>query len=76
MATNMLTIPYPDDLLLSLKESPAEFEAEAPLLLAVKLYKLGRVSTGVAARLAGLSRVAFMFALKRFGLSPRNVSSV
>ena len=70
MATNMLTISYPDDLLLSLKESPAEFEAEARLLLAVKLYELGRVSTGVAARLAGLNRVAFMFALKRFGLSP------
>ena len=70
MATNMLTISYPDDLLLSLKESPAEFEAEARLLLAVKLYELGRVSTGVAARLAGLNRVAFMFALKRFDLSP------
>jgi len=36
----------------------------------VKLYELGRVSTGMAARLAGMSRVAFMFALNRFGLSP------
>ena len=70
MATNVLTIPYPEELLLSLKESPAEFEAEARLLLAVKLYELGRVSTGTAARLAGMSRVAFMFALSRFGLSP------
>jgi len=70
MATNMLTIPYPEELLLSLKESPAEFEAEARLLLAAKLYKLGRVSTGMAARLVGMSRVAFIFALNRFGLSP------
>ncbi len=70
MATNVLTTPYPEELLLSLKESPAEFEAEARLLLAVKLYELGRVSTGTAARLAGMSRVAFMFALSRFGLSP------
>lgn len=68
--TNVLTIPYPEDILLSLKESPAEFEAEARLLLAVKLYELGRLSTGMAARLAGMSRVAFMFALDRFGLSP------
>jgi predicted HTH domain antitoxin len=67
---NVLTIPYPEDILLSLKESPAEFEAEARLLLAVKLYELGRLSTGMAARLAGMSRVAFMFALDRFGLSP------
>jgi len=70
VATNVLTIPYPQELLLSIKENPAEFEAEARLLLAVKLYELGRVSTGMAARLAGMSRVAFMFALNRFGLSP------
>jgi predicted HTH domain antitoxin len=71
MAT--LTIPYPDDLLLSLKESPQEFEAEARLLLAVKLYELGRVTTGRAAELAGIGRVEFMFALGRFGLSPIGV---
>jgi len=70
MATNMLNIPYPEELLLSLKENPAEFEAEARLLLAVKLYELGRVSTGMAARVAGMSRVAFIFALSRFGSSP------
>ena len=70
MTTNMLTIQYTDDLLLSLKKSPEEFEAEARILLAVKLYELNQVSTGVAARLAGMSRVAFMFELARFGLSP------
>lgn len=70
MATHMLTIPYPEDLLLSLKESPAEFESEARLLLAVKLYELGKVSTGMAARLAGMSRVEFIFALNRYELSP------
>jgi predicted HTH domain antitoxin len=71
MAT--LTIPYPDDLLLSLKESQQEFEAEAKLLLAVKLYELGRVTTGRAAEVAGIGRVEFMFALGRFGLSPIGV---
>lgn len=70
MANNMLTIPYPDDLLLSLKKSPQEFETEARLLLAVKLYEMDRVSTGVAARLAGISRVEFMLELAHFELSP------
>jgi predicted HTH domain antitoxin len=70
MATNVLTIPYPEDLLLSLKKGPAEFEAEARLLLAIKLYEMGQVTTGIGARLAGISRVAFMFELGRFGLSP------
>jgi predicted HTH domain antitoxin len=65
-----LTIPYSEDLLLSLKESPKEFEAEARLLLAMKLYELNRVTTGMAAQLAGISRVGFLFELHRFGLSP------
>lgn len=69
-AENTLTIPYPNALLLSLKEEQDEFEQEARLLLAVKLYEMGRVSTGMAARLAGMQRVAFMFALERFSLSP------
>lgn len=71
--TSQFTITYPDELLLSLKKTPAEFEAEARLLLAVKLYELGQVSTGMAARLAGMSPVAFIFALDRFGLSPIGV---
>jgi predicted HTH domain antitoxin len=53
-----------------MKRSPQEFESEAKLLLAVKLYEMDRISTGAAAKLAGMSRVAFMFELSRFGLSP------
>jgi hypothetical protein len=49
MADNTMTIAYPDELLLSFKKSPDEFEAEARLLLAVKLYEMHRVSTGMAA---------------------------
>jgi predicted HTH domain antitoxin len=70
MATKTLAIPYSDGLLLSLKKSPEEFESEARLLLAVKLCELNQVSIDGAARLAGMSRVTFMFELARFGLSP------
>lgn len=73
MTTAVLTILYPEELLLSLKKSPEEFEAEARLLLAVKLYELGQISTGMAARLTGMDRIAFMFELGRFGLSPIGV---
>lgn len=68
--TLLLSIPYPNDLLLSLKETQDEFEAEARLLLAVKLFELGRVSSGMAAKVAGLDRVSFIIALGRFGISP------
>ena len=70
MSANVLTIPYSEDLLLSLKRSPQEFETVARRLLAVKLYEMDRVTTGVAARLDRMSRVAFTFELARFGLSP------
>lgn len=70
MSENTMTIVYPEELLHSLKRSPDEFEAEARLLLAVKLFEMHRVSTGMAARLAGISRPEFMLALARFGLSP------
>ncbi len=70
MTTNVLSIPYPEDLLLSIKKSPEEFETEARLLLAVKLYEMGQITTGTAANLAGLGRVAFMLELGRFSLSP------
>ena len=70
MTVHQVTIPYSEDLLLSLKSTPESFEAEARLLLAIKLYELGRVTTGVGARLAGMDRVSSMFELQRFGLSP------
>jgi hypothetical protein len=53
--------------LLALKETPVEFEVEARLLLAVKLYEMGRVSTGRAAELAGMGRVGFLLG----GSNPR-----
>ena len=74
MGYHELTIPYPDDLLLSLKVSSESFESEAKLLLAIKLYEMGRVTTGTAAQIAGMDRVAFIFNLDRFGLSPIGVT--
>lgn len=74
MGYHEVVIPYPDDLLLSLKVTPEYFEAEARLLLAIKLYELGRVTTGIAAQIAGIDRVAFIFQLERFGLSPISIT--
>ena len=40
------------------------------MLAAVKLYELGRLSSGRAAQLAGISRVEFLLALGRYQVSP------
>ena len=67
---NELKIEYPPEVLWALQQEPNEFQAEARLLLALKLYETGRLSTGLAARLAGVPRVTFMFLLGQYGLSP------
>jgi predicted HTH domain antitoxin len=69
-----LTIRYGDDLLASVGMSAPRFEEEAKLLLAAKLYELGRVSSGQAASLCGLTRVGFLLALNRLGLPASNLA--
>lgn len=43
-------------------------EAEAKLLLAVKLYEVHRLSLGQAAKFAGCSKKAFMESLGKLGV--------
>jgi predicted HTH domain antitoxin len=47
-----------------------EFEPEARMAMAVKLLGLGRLTSGQAAQLAGVPRVAFILDLLRHGVSP------
>ena len=71
--SNTLTIEYADDLLFSLGVSEKEFTEEAKLLIAAKLYEMGKLSSGQAANLAGKSRVEFLFLLSRVGVPMSNL---
>lgn len=66
----MTTISFelPDDAVLSMHVSPSEIERELRMAAAVKLYELGRLSSGAAARLAGIPRVAFLAKLADYGV--------
>jgi predicted HTH domain antitoxin len=63
-----LTIEIPADILLSTGQSREEFIKEAKMLLAAKLFELGRLSSGKAAQLCNLGRVEFLLLVSRMGI--------
>ena len=57
MATRQIVIEVPEKVLLAEKTDEISFSRELRLLAAVKLYELERLSSGIVAELAGMSRV-------------------
>ena len=69
-----LTIDYGDEVLLALGLSPEQFREEAKILIAVKLYEMGRLSTGAAAQLAGVPKPVFLTKLADYGADTFDLS--
>jgi predicted HTH domain antitoxin len=63
-------INVPENVLLAEKTDEAAFVGELRNLAAVKLYELGRLSSGRAADLAGMPRVEFLLELGRYQVLP------
>ena len=63
-----LKVEYPETLPDALQQTPAQFEQEAKMAMAVKLFEMKRISSGTAAVLAGMSRVSFLLSLHRYGV--------
>ena len=73
MASHALTIEYDNDVLFSLGMSKDDFDREARFLLAAKLYELGKLTSGQAAKLCAMQRVEFLMSLPRIGVSMSNL---
>lgn len=64
---NKIMIEYPESFPAIANMSVESFAEEARWAMAVKLYELGRLTSGQAAVLAGCSRVVFLLNCRRYG---------
>jgi predicted HTH domain antitoxin len=70
MVTRQIIIDIPEKVLLAEKVDETAFARELRILAAMKLYELGRLSSGRAAELAGMPRVEFLLSLERYKVFP------
>ncbi len=70
-----IIVKYPEELAFSLKMGDSEFEKEIRKISLIKLYELGKISSGFAARLMNISRIDFIELLGLYNVSvfPENL---
>jgi len=65
----VINIEYPESLANSLKLTGKEFESEIKISSLVKLFELGKVSSGTAAKVLGITRIDFLDLLAKYKVS-------
>ncbi|MGZ8246134.1 UPF0175 family protein [Methylomagnum sp.] len=65
---NTVLLEFPIDALALPAASPEELAREAKFMLALKLFEVGRLSSGKAGALCGMGRVEFLLAAGRAGV--------
>lgn len=63
-----LEIAVPDDLDLTAGATPEELAGLASMAFALRLFELGKITSGQAARIAGIPRRRFLLATPRHGI--------
>lgn len=61
-----ISIEYPNFLANSMRMSEDDFENEIKVSSLVKLFELGKVSTGIAAKALNISRIEFLDLLGKY----------
>ena len=69
-----VTLDIPSETALALKVPPDRVGETVRMAAAVKLYELGKLSSGAAAALAGIPRVIFLSQLADYGVDTFDLS--
>jgi predicted HTH domain antitoxin len=69
LSMHTITLTIPDETLQALQTTPDKLSQEMLMVIAVKLYELGRLSSGAAANLANIPRTVFLTKLADYGVN-------
>jgi len=72
---SQITLEIPAETLLALKVSEEDAGGALRMAAAMKLFELGQLSSGAAARLAGVPRVVFLSRLADYGVDTFDVTA-
>jgi predicted HTH domain antitoxin len=72
MSGKTVILELPENLELGVQTTREELVAQIKLMAALKMFELGKLSSGQAAELAGMSRVEFFEMCRRYRVSVFN----
>ena len=65
----LISVTYPESLANLLKLADKEFENEIKTISLIKLYELGKISSGSASKILGINRVDFIEKIGEYQVS-------
>jgi len=71
-----IQITYPESLANSLKLNLKDFETEIKMSALAKLFELGKISSGTASKVLGISRIDFLDKMASYQVSLLQYSSL